>query len=132
MATQKRVAFVDDSSDFFRTRVQVLHLDFPTVEFTHFITGNRLLELLKQNQRFDAYLVDLVPLGGALNGIECTEEIIKLHPDAVIIGMSAVSTSDQVRADWIKQRFVSAGAKEFVNKAAGVDAMADALRRLLK
>jgi len=126
----KLIAVVNDDRDCAETMIESLSRRLPDVKFSHFVTGDTLVELLKLGKKFDAYLVDLNPLAGAIDGLECTEQICRIQADAVVIGTSSIG-NDPIRVERTKRIFLSHGARDFVKVADGPYAMADALRRLL-
>ncbi len=125
----KRVAFVDDDMTFTSLTIKYLQQLTTGVEFVSFETGDELIELLKIGERFDMYLVDLVPKDGALDGLEVTDRILEYDPKAKIVGMSKVGDKKMVLSR--KKSFRDVGALDFYNKFDDPEILADALRRLL-
>ena len=121
---QKRVAFVEDDKDFADTRIELLQIVYGlSIQFDHYPTCEALLAAMRAGARYDLYLVDfyMEEAGGILLGSDCTTEILKIHPTAIIVGQSGDPREDQ---------FLSHGARGFVKKA-DTEAMASLIRQLL-
>ncbi len=120
---KKVVAFINDDADFASTRVELLQLSVPSlVDFVIFPNCEDLIAAMDTDYRFDVYIVDF-NLGKGKNGATCTEEILALHPGAIVIG----SSSDGKTRD----SFIESGARDFINAKEGAESMANLLRGLL-
>lgn len=85
--------------------------------------GKELLEFAKTNDA-DVYLLDIsMPL---LNGIETTQKLLKMKPDARVIILSMFDDRISV------EKAIKAGAKGFVVKVANIDTIIKAIEEVDK
>ncbi len=97
-----RVMVVDDD-DSIREIIKVMLKEYEVIEATN---GLEAIKLYSQ-MRPDIVLMDVsMPV---LDGVEATREILKLDPDAVVIGLTAFARSKG-------KDMIEAGAKEVVEK----------------
>jgi two-component system NarL family response regulator len=95
--------------------------DMQVVE--EFSNGKELLEYAKNNDA-DVYLVDIsMPL---LNGIEATQKLLKIKPEAKVIILSMYDDRISV------EKAMKAGAKGFVVKVSTVDEIVEAIKEVSK
>ncbi|MDR0953465.1 MAG: response regulator transcription factor [Elusimicrobiota bacterium] len=84
-----------------------------------FSNGKELLEFAKENDA-DVYVLDIsMPL---LNGIEATQKLIKIKPEAKVIILSMYDDRISV------EKAIKAGAKGFVVKGSTIDEIIEAIK----
>ena len=100
--------------------------DMLTMEGAHITFGNdglQTLNLLKENNKdtFDIVLMDIqMPV---MDGYEATQEMLKLYPDLLIIGLSAHALSE------VKSRCFAVGMVDHISKPVSIDNLVTTIKR---
>jgi DNA-binding NarL/FixJ family response regulator len=117
-----KVILVDDHT-LFRKGMQFLLDEYDDIEIiAQASNGKEFLEILSGKQA-DVILIDIeMPV---MNGIEATEQAIKLYPDLKIISLSMYGEEEYY------YKMINAGAKGFILKNSDIDEVTRAIRTVM-